>query len=392
MRKAVLILAALAVVVVVVGFVGPRLLTRRTDEPGPAALGEEAPQAEQVLITGRGVVVPARWAKLSFPISGQLDEITVAAGETVSAGQVLAALERQELELQVQLAESELEAQEAQLAQLQEGGSQAEIAAAQANYEAALAALEELRAGPSAAEITIAEADLTRADRALQSAQAAYDAVSSLPDIGARGQALQLEQATIDYRRAKAAYELAVAGPSAAALKQAESQVASAKAQLEALSSAQPSALRAAQAGVTRAKISLEQAQLRLEQAVLSAPFDGTVTSVAQLQAGGMINPGTLIVTVADLGELQVEITDLDEWGAANVKLEQTVDLIVPALDNRNLRGRVIFVASEPNVLASGAVFYKTVVALNEQEPSLRWGNSVRVRLYMPGAKGVGFR
>ena len=392
MRKALIIIAILTVIVLAVGFIGPRWLTRPTQEPGPAVLGEAAPQEEQTLITGSGVIVPARWAKLSFPIGGQLEEIKVTTDMTVTAGQVLATLERQELELQVQLAESELDAQEAELVQLQEGGSQAEIAAAKANYEAAVAAYQELRAGPSAEEIALAEADLKSAERALQDAQAAYDAVSSLPDISARPQALQLEQATIDYQRARAAYELAVSGPSEAQLKQAESLMVSAKAQLEASTSAQPSAIRAAQAGVTRARIGLEQARFRLEQATLHAPFDGTITSVAEVQPGDMINPGTAIVTVADLSKLQVEVTDLDEWGAANVTAGQTADLLVPALNNRNLRGSVTFVASEPTVHSSGAVFYKAVIALNQQSPALRWGNSVRVRLYVAGAKGVGFR
>ena len=392
MRKALLIAAVLALVVVAVGFIGPRLLRGPNQEAGPAVLGEGAPQVEQTLITGRGVVMPVRWAKQGFAISGQLQEIAVTTGMSVTTGQILAALERQELELEVQLAESELEAQEANVAQLEEGGSQAEIQAAQASHDAAAAAYEELRAGPSAEEIALAEADLKRAERALQGAQAAYDAVSSRPDIGARPEALGLEQATIDYQRARAAYELVVAGPSEAELKQAASLVAAAKAQLEALTSAQPSAIRAAQAGVTRARINLEQARLRLEQGTLYAPFGGTITSVADLQPGDTVSPGTVIVTVADLSELQVEVTDLDEWGAANVTLDQTADLLVPALNNRNLRGRVTFVANEPTVQPSGAVFYRAVIALNQQEPALRWGYSVRIRLYVAGAKGVGFR
>jgi multidrug efflux pump subunit AcrA (membrane-fusion protein) len=392
MRKALLIVGILAVVALAVGFVGPRLLSRPSQEPDTVALGEAAPQAEETLITGRGVVVPVRWAKLSFPVSGQLEEIRVSTGITVSAGQVLATLERQELEMQVELAESELQTQEAQLAQLQEGSSQAEIAAAQASYEAAVAAYEELQAGPSADEKALAEADLKLAEKALQRAQAAYDAVSSLPDIGARPQSLQLEQATIDFQRAQAAYELTLAGPSEAALKQAASQVASAEAQLEALTDAQPGAIKAAQASVTRAEVGLEQAKLRLEQTTLYAPFDGTITSVADMHPGDVVNPGSAIATIADLNELQVEITDLDEWGAANTSVNQTVDMLVPALNNRSVRGRVTFVASEPTIHSSGAVFYKALVSLDTQEPALRWGNSVRVRLYLAGARGVGFR
>jgi len=385
MRKALGIIIALAIVVVAVAFIGQRWFTRPKKEPGPAALSESSTRQEQQIITVRGIVVPVRSAKLSFPISGKLQEITATAGITVSAGQVLARLDGQELELDVQLAQSELEAQEANLARLQEGASVAELAAAQVSYEAAVAAYEKLKAGPSAQEITIADADLKQAERALQQAQAAYDAVRGLPDIGARSESLQLERATIDYQRAKAAYELATAGPDQAALKQAESQAAAAKAQLEALQAgAPPSEIRAAQAGVARAEANLARALLAPEQATLRAPFDGMVTSVTVAQPGGLVSPGDTILTIADLTQLQVETMDLDEWGVANVTLNQSADLLVPALGNRSLRGHMAFISPEPTSMSSGAVFYKAIIALEKQEPDLRWGMTVSVKLYMP--------
>ncbi len=395
MRKALLIIGILAVIALAVGFVGPRLLAPPEQELGPAVLGEASAREDQTLITARGVVVPVRWARLSFAVGGQLAEIAATPGMALSEGQILATLDRQELRLQLDLAENDLAAEQARLAQLQEVASEAEIAAARASYEAALAAYEDLKAGPSAEEVALAEADLRMAETSLQRAQAAYDAVASLPDIGARPQSVQLQQATIDYQRAKAAYELAVSGPSQAELKQAESLVASARAQLETLNSARPIEIQAAEASVAEARIRLEEAQLRFDQATLFAPQapEGlVVTSVADLQPGDTVSPGMPIVTVADLSRLQVEVTDLDEWGAANLSVDQTADLIVPALDNRSVRGHVTFVANEPTVNPSGAIFYEALIALDQQQSGLRWGNSVRVRLYVAGAKGVGFR
>jgi len=57
-------------------------------------------------------VVPAREARLSFLISGPLDEVAVQEGETVEAGQVLATLSSPELEYGVLQAESALRAAE----------------------------------------------------------------------------------------------------------------------------------------------------------------------------------------------------------------------------------------------------------------------------------------
>jgi len=384
-----LIVVILAVVALAVAWAGPRLLNRSTPELEPTSLGEASSQEGQTYVMVRGTVVPAHWAQLSFATSGQLAEISATAGVTVSAGQVLASLEKRELELKVDLARSELAAQEASLASLQSGASAAEIAAAQASYDAALAAYAELKAGPSAQQIAIAEADLKLAERAVQQAQSAYDAVRNRPDIGARPEAAQLEQATIAYQRAKAAYELAIAGADQAALKAAESQVASARSHLETLQAgARPSEIQLAQASVSRARASLESAQLALQQAALRAPFAGVVTSVTTAQTGDMVNAGTTIVTVADLSELQVEIADLDEWGAANITKNQSVDLVVAALNNRTVRGRLAFVAQEPTYSDSGAVFYRAIVTLEKQDPDLRWGMTVRARLVLPRRAG----
>jgi multidrug resistance efflux pump len=392
MKKALLIVGLLAVVALSLGVLAPRLLRQPSQETGMAALGEAAPQAGQSLITGRGIVIPEQWSELSFPIGGQLAEIRVTAGMTVTVGQILALLAPDEMELQVRLAEASLEAQQAQLDQLLTGGSEADMAAAQANLAAAQASHQELLASPGEQEKALAEADLMTAQRALQQAQAAYDAVRNLPDIASRPEALRLEQATVDYQRAQAAHALVLAGPSEAELRLAESHVASARAQLEALTASQPGALRAAQAEVTRAKIALEQAKRQLGQSVLTAPFDGTITSVAEIRQGDTVAAGTSILIIADLSQLMVELTDLDEWSAANVGASQTVDLVVPALNNRSLRGRVSFVSREPTLSPSGAAFYKALVILDQQDAELRWGYSVRTRLYVPGARGVGFR
>ena len=379
MRRTLVTIAILAAVVLAVAIFGQRFFTRPTGEPGPVALGEFSPVAAQQ-IKARGVVVPLRWTQQSFPLSGQLAALAVRAGEAVSAGQILATLDAEDLELQVQLAQSELDLQKANLARLQTGPSEAELAAAQASYDASVAAYERLQAGLSPEERTIAEVDLKRAEIALQRAQAAYDAISDLPNISARPESVQLQSATIDYERARAIYELEVAGPDKAALKQAESLEASAKAHVDALQeSASLIDVEAAQAGVSRAKASLARAQLTLEQATLCAPFDGTVTSIIDAQPAAMIPAGTIVLTVADLSQLQIETTDLDEWGVAHIALNQTVEMVVPGLANRSLAGRLTFVSSEPTMTSGGAVFYKAIVALDEDEPDLLWGMTVQV-------------
>ncbi len=393
MRKSLLIILVVGVVAASVAILGPRLSPSRVNEQGAAALEESTSGAQQqTIISVRGVVQPVRWRTLSFPMGGVVHSIDCVAGITVTVGQPLATLVQDELEAELQLRKSELALRQAVLSKLQSGPSPAEVSVATANHDAAVAAYDQLRRGPSEQEKTLAAADLKKAQLALQRAQASYDSVRNLPDIGARPEAMQLEHATVDYERAKAAYDLSIKSPSAAEMKRAESLVISTKAALDALKDVDQSAAEVAEAERRRAEVVLTQARLALTHAKLLAPFEGTITSLAGVQPGDTVDAGGPVLTIADLAELEVEIVDLDEWGAANVTLNQTVDLIVPSLGNRTLRGRVLFVADEPTTQSNGATYYRAVVGLEKQDPDLRWGNSVRIRLYVAGAHGVGFR
>ena len=384
MRKTIITVVILTVFSAALVHLGQRWLHRPEEEAGPAALSEFSAVALQP-IAGVGAVVPVQWAELSFPTGGRLAELTIELGYVVRQGQVLAKLETSELELQVELAQSILELQQANLAQLQLGASEADLEAAQASYEAAAANRDTLKASPSSEEIAIAETDLRQAAIALQRAQAAHDVVRHLPDSGARPELLQLELARIDYQQARAAYELATAAPDQVSLKQAESQVATAWARLEALrENAQESVLQAAEASVIRAKLSLASADRQLNQAILRAPFAGTITSLADVQLGQMMQPGHVILTLADLTQLQVECIDLDEWGAANTKLNQIVDMKVPAQGGRNLRGRLLSVSEGPVGHSGTSALYEATVTLDAQDRNLRWGTKVHIVFGQP--------
>ena len=384
MKRSLLAIVGTALLLLAIALLGQKWFTRTAKELAPAALGESSGREEEQIVS-RGTLIPTRWKRLSFASSGILSKLDVDEGADVTSGQKLASLETQDLELVVALAANQLEAQEAILTALEKGSSSAEFMAAQASYDAAIAAYEKTQSRPSPEEIAIAQADLKKAEEAVRRAQGAYDAVRNLPDIGARHESVQLHEATLDYERAKAQYALAVAKPDQAELKQAESQVAAAKARLDAL----PAELRAARSAVARAKLDVQRAQLELEQANLYAPFAATVTTL-DVQRGDMVSAGSPVLTLADLGELQVELADLDEWGVADVRLNQSVDLTIPSLGNLSLRGRLVSVATEPTISSAGAVFYKAIVALERQEPGLRWGMTVTVRFPRPTGRAEG--
>jgi multidrug efflux pump subunit AcrA (membrane-fusion protein) len=395
MKRLIVVLGLLIVVAVVVCVGGQRLknsLFRPESEPGAVVLDQEAAAAVGRVLRARGQVVPVQWMTLSFQTGGRLAELAVEVGDVVQAGDVLARLDTKALELEVQAARDNLATQEAQLVLTKEEIAltqitEFDVAAARAEYAAALARYEKLKAGPTKDELIVAKADMEKAAIALQKAQAEYDRVAWMPGVSALPQSAALQQASIDYERAKANYQILTTPPDEAQLKQAESEIAAARAELESMK-AEPSAaqIELAQSQLTEAQTALAQAQLRLEQATLIAPshiISSTVTDIAAKE-GERVGAGVPLITLADLTEFQVETTDLDEWAAARVTLGQGVEVRVFALDSRVLPGRVVSLAPQATVLPTEDVVYQAIIALERRDPALRWGMTVRVDWPVP--------
>ena len=100
-----------------------------------------------------------------------------------------------------------LDAASAQLARIQAPARAEALAAAQAELTAARATLQKVLEGSSQKQLIAAAAELANAEAAVRQAQAAYDRVQGDPNIGARPEALQLQQATNNYNAAAARYE-----------------------------------------------------------------------------------------------------------------------------------------------------------------------------------------
>ena len=224
------------------------------------------------------------------------------------------------LPLALQLPAAEVGAMDAQaqVDGVDEGLAQADAAVAQAE-----AALRQAEAG-----VAQAEAGLSQAEAAVTQAEAAV-------------------------RQAQAALARLRAGPDDLAMAQAALQV------------------RQAEAGLARARDGLQAVELR-------APFDGLVSAVA-VEEGSPAAAGGPVVTVADLSAWQVETEDLDEWGVSHIAAEAPVRLTFTAFDDKTLRGHVEAIALSPTDLPSGDVAYRVTVGLDESDPALRWGMSVRV-------------
>lgn len=381
MRRKVIIGIVLAIVALIAGvWVYQSYLA-----PRPEPETETEPEEETTrVVSATGVVLPYRWAALSFTVGGVVDQVLIQEGERVEEGQVLVTLDDDDLELAVQQTEAALKTARAALEQAKAPPRPEEISAAQARLSGAQAGLEKLRSGPTAEELAAAKGQLEIAEAALRQAQAAYDEVAWLEEIRELPQALALQQATVEYEIAKASYEALVKGPSAEDVAVAQAEVNAARASLAQLESgARPVDLGVAEAGVEEAEVVLSQARAALEDAGLTAPFSGTVGSL-QVRANEMVSSGVTVLRLGDLSEFKVETTDLNEIEINLVKVGQRVELTFDALPGRSIPGTVTSIAPMAN-LEQGGTNFTVTVELDEQDPGLRWGMTAFVDIFVEG-------
>lgn len=329
----------------------------------------------------KGKIVPVRYARLVFGVSGLVAKILVKEGDRVKAGDTLAELDVRDLNLRVKSAQDSLNIAKATLAQVKAPVTKEEIAAAQAVYESTAVALAKLLQGPTREELTNLKANLEKAQATRDQAQAAYDRIggSTNPYIGMMPQSLQLQQASLDYEIAQANYTKATI-PNPVDVAQAKSQLAQAEAAYTLKKSGpKPEDIALAQARVQQAETALEQAQGEIAKAKLIAPMAGQVVGI-MLREGEAVQAGGLAATLVDISELRIETTELDEFGVTSVQIGQPVRITVDALPDKTLDGKVInIVPPQVPLQPDGNPFYVATIALGAQDPALRYGMTVRV-------------
>lgn len=394
------------VVLATLGYAGYRYWQNRP-RPDPLAGGVVyTVQRGEVLevVEATGNLSPVRQAALSFSIAGRLESIAVSTGERVRAGQVLAVLEKKDLELQLAQAQAGLEVAEANLQKLLAGAREEDIAAAQSALNQALAAQQESRVTLSAATEQ-ARLSWVQAANALRDAQATYSQIywdnrelekrlaeykQDLPEENRRAEerawrAVQNAEAAME--QARLAYEAAKQREESSA-RTAQAQVASARANLERLlNGATSQELAAAQASVEQARAALNLAQAQLEKAALRAPFDGVVTTVLA-NPYDQVSSLTPILILADLSSYRVDV-EVDEVDIGRIRVGQEARITLDALPGVELPGRVEEVALSPTT-SQGVITYRVRLRLTDLgKAELRPGLTVNARIITGRASGV---
>ncbi|HYQ96096.1 MAG TPA: efflux RND transporter periplasmic adaptor subunit [Candidatus Eisenbacteria bacterium] len=140
---------------------------------------------------------------------------------------------------------------------------------------------------------------------------------------------------------------------------------------------------------VTRAQGAVQSAQEYLRKTVFHSPIDGTVTQLNVergeiVMVGTMNNPGTVILSVADLRRMKVE-ADVDETDVASIRLGQTATVKIDALPDTALTGRVVEIANSPKISELGTQEQQTNfvvdVMIDNPPPTLRPGMTADVEI-----------
>ncbi|HPH96053.1 MAG TPA: efflux RND transporter periplasmic adaptor subunit [Anaerolineaceae bacterium] len=336
-----------------------------------------------------GRVVPNDFAYLSFMSSGQVSEVLVKAGDQVKKGDVLARLgDREAAEAAVAAAELELTAAQRQADDLQKTAAlgtqqaQADLLAAERALIQARQTLTALDTDDYQTRLDDAREEVTTAKDDLKDAQDEFDKVKDLDvDNTTRknaDKALSDAQRTYDeaiYKRdliineldqAKTAVDLAQARVDEAR------RISTAK-----VSGPDPDDQALADARLKNARAQLAAAQAALSRLDITAPYDCTVMKV-DISAGEKAAQGLTVITVADLSQWVVETTDLAERDVVSLKIGQKASLNPDALPDLEMTGTIESIA-DTYIEKSGDITYVVRIPIENPDPLLRWGMTVKV-------------
>ncbi|MHB1132303.1 MAG: efflux RND transporter periplasmic adaptor subunit [Chloroflexota bacterium] len=332
-------------------------------------------------------------------------EVLKAEAQLATAQSSLANLEAGSSAGEIAQARAQVQSTQASLDKLKAGATatelqsaEASVASARANLQKAETTLAELQAGPTETELTSAKIALEKARISVHNAQSAYDKIAWRNDAAATQEAMTLWQATTDYRAAEIAHAKAIAGPTASELSIAEQSVVSARAQLavaeasmatlqkgaaaDALATSEaaviqarsqletklnpttPAALQAARATVEQARVGVQSAKSNLEKAVIAAPFEGVVATVAGTV--GQTVTGT-VVSLLDLSAPLLQFS-LPEADVAKVAVGQQAAVTFDSLGGQQLSGKVMTISPKATV-SSGVATYAATISIENTPP-----------------------
>ncbi len=286
-RKWWIIGGALILVIVLAGVLVAAKSGGTKIEPSKLAKAEKGDLAKSVVATGK--IEPITKVEIKSKASGIVKKLYIEAGDSVKAGQVLAELDREEIQANVRASEAQLQSSEANLT-----AAQAELKRSEVDAE-----------GPDIPMLKRAY------ERALKMAKEGVVSQANLDD-------------------AQKAYELAVNKQNVA----------------RAVLSVNKSKVAQAAADVQRQRANLAQLREQLSYTTIVAPIDGIVLS-RDVEVGDAVSSilvlgssATLVMTLGDTKEVYVK-GKVDESDIGKVYLGQPARIKVESFKDKTFTGKV---------------------------------------------------
>ena len=147
---------------------------------------------------------------------------------------------------------------------------------------------------------------------------------------------------------------------------------------------------------IQQARASLKSTLNNLEKTVYETPIGGVITSLNVEEGeialvGTMNNPGTVLMTIADLSIMEVDV-EVDETDVVNVELGQIAEVRVDAFPDQVIQGEVTEIGSSAIQQLSAAEEskdFKVVITLIDPPENLKPGLSASADIITAEKYGV---
>jgi HlyD family secretion protein len=292
---------------------------RAQSKPKGIEVYAEAAQKRTIseTVSASGKIFPETEVKISSDVSGEVTELYVKEGDSVTVGQILAKIRPDEYQ-------SALEQGEASV-----NTARAQRDISSGNINGATAQLEQLRA------------DLNRAKAQLEVAQKSFQRSDKLYKEGVVSSA-EFDNAQNTLRSAEAGVKVAEA-----ALKSGETNLANAKENV-----------RVADYGINSANARLKELRTSLQKTIITAPVSGVISKLniekGERVVGTLQMAGTEMMRIANFQSMEVQV-DVSENDINKVALGNITDIEVDAYLGRKFKGKVTEIANSASNVGSGS-------------------------------------
>jgi HlyD family secretion protein len=270
--------------------------------------GQKKAKTEELFYSG---TIEAIQSNLAFQTAGRVNTVAVQEGEVVKQGQLLAELDRQELETRYDQV--------------------------RANQERTVRTREQVATTLAIAEKTL-PAEVERAKAAVASARDVFtdsrQNYERYEKLFSRGVVSQKERDAV-----KLNHDVAKAR-----LTEAEAILSQARSNLSRIQAARAD-VNVAEAQIAAARAAVSQAGILVRYAELRAPYAGVITS-RNVEPGEVVTAGREVLSLADLTTIELKIF-VDETEIGKVRPGQRADVKVDTFPDRTFAGVVSFISPE---------------------------------------------